>query len=165
MVVRAGPSSRLRGKWHGSTPQYGKGAPRDEEQTPRVSISTVELLEAWRAAERALRDVEPGSPDEVDLTSARDDARALYRDRFDQINGKGSFDSASSRTCLNRAKFAAVPRRMGLRGSGYRRLTAAGPAISFWSQAGDPETEGMCVGALSAGSINESLMTDHASGV
>jgi hypothetical protein len=40
--------------------------------------------------------MEPGSPDEIELTRVRDDARELYRERFDQINGHGSFDSDES---------------------------------------------------------------------
>jgi hypothetical protein len=61
-----------------------------------VRISTAELLDAWRAAERGLGVMEPGSPDEIELTRVRDDARELYRERFDQINGHGSFDSDES---------------------------------------------------------------------
>jgi hypothetical protein len=63
-----------------------------------VRISTAELLDAWRAAERALADIEPGSADEIELTRVRDDARELYRERFDQINGHGAFDSGQAST-------------------------------------------------------------------
>jgi hypothetical protein len=57
----------------------------------------------WRAAERGLLEAEPGSPAAVELAGFYEDAKALYGERFVEIDGPGSFDTTDHTTAMGEA--------------------------------------------------------------
>jgi hypothetical protein len=50
-----------------------------------AGTTTEELLAAWREAETAITDTEPGSAERVEATNRADEARERYQARVDML--------------------------------------------------------------------------------